>query len=308
MLNEEWFVIPKFPEYEINHALEVRHRVFKQIKKAFCDDGYLKINLTRNKKKHKPYLHQLVAWVFVPNPENKPEIHHIDCDSLNNHWSNLQWVTRAEHRALSKQNGQIAHKLTPADVVDIRNSYLPARESELANKYGVKDTTIYLIATGQVRSDVNGGIIHETKGVTKKIINIKTNEIYNSVEQVSVREGISIKTLRRQLSGERYNDTNYRYLGEEDKSKIRPAKVKKIPFMPYSFGVTIPRKQLVRSKNKYTQWKKVIQCDLIGNELAVYKSIREAARAVGAADHKQLQKLLNGRRGRTYKQFLWKYA
>ena len=67
-----WYSIPKFPTYEINEQLEVRHKVFKKIKSSFCDDGYLKINVDYQGKKYKPYLHQIVAWVFVPNPENKP--------------------------------------------------------------------------------------------------------------------------------------------------------------------------------------------------------------------------------------------
>lgn len=43
------------------------------------------------------YIHRLVAKAFVPNPDNKPEIDHIDCNPSNNYFENLRWVTRKEN-------------------------------------------------------------------------------------------------------------------------------------------------------------------------------------------------------------------
>lgn len=307
MENLIWRTIPQFPTYEINGLLEVRHKMIRKIKSTFCDDGYLKINVDYKGKKHKAYLHRLVAMVFVPNPDNKPEVHHIDCDSLNNHWSNLQWVTRAEHKAISKQNGQIAHKLTPTDVVAIRNVYSHDKKDELAKKYDVAPATIYLIATGQVRQDIPGGIIHELKGITKQVVNIDTGEVFKSVEEVSVRTGMHFKKLRRGLNGERYNNTPYRYLGEEYLSRQKPKKLKSFSLIPHTFGIKLSRKEMKKSKNPYAQWKQVIQYDLQGNQIAIYRSIREAARSMGTNDHKSLQKVLNGRRNKTFKCFKWGY-
>lgn len=308
MQNEVWFPIPKFPTYEINEALGVRHKVFRKIKSCFMDDGYLKMNIDYLGKKHKPYLHQLVAWTWVPNPDNKPEIHHIDGDKLNNYPTNLKWVTKKEHRLLSMELGQIPQKITHEEVIEIRNNYSPEKEQELARKYGVHKNTIYAIAIGKGREYVEGGKIHPPKDLTKKVVNIKTGEIFVSSSEVALLMGIKPKELRRQLNGERYNNTNYRYLGEEHLSKLKPKKVKIIPFVSHSFGVVVSKKELMRSKNPFAKWKKVIQYDLSGNKLAEFRSIREAARSTGAKDHKALQKLLNGKRNKTYKKFIWKYA
>lgn len=48
-------------------------------------------------KKHRFYIHQLVAKAFLPNPQNLPEIDHIDGDATNNHLENLRWVTHQEN-------------------------------------------------------------------------------------------------------------------------------------------------------------------------------------------------------------------
>lgn len=55
--------------------------------KLVNDDG-IRINTS---------VHRLVARCYVPNPENKNEVDHIDNDKSNNHASNLRWCTRLEN-------------------------------------------------------------------------------------------------------------------------------------------------------------------------------------------------------------------
>ena len=60
--------------------------------------GYQRVNLFDvNGKTRKHYVHRLVAQAFIPNPENKPNINHIDCNLKNNSVDNLEWCTQSEN-------------------------------------------------------------------------------------------------------------------------------------------------------------------------------------------------------------------
>lgn len=85
-------------------------KVWSNIKNRYLRGGtigsktrrYKAVYLKDNNGNQKWYsIHRLVALVYVPNPDNKPDVDHIDNDPLNNHYTNLQWVTHAENLALS---------------------------------------------------------------------------------------------------------------------------------------------------------------------------------------------------------------
>ena len=60
-------------------------------------DGHKYVSLTLNKETKNKALHRVLAETFIPNPENKSQVHHIDENKLNNNINNLMWVTPEEH-------------------------------------------------------------------------------------------------------------------------------------------------------------------------------------------------------------------
>jgi hypothetical protein len=72
-------------------------KVNQIIKKPFlAKNGYYVIELRTNKIK-KFLVHRLVAKHFIPNPDNKPEVNHINLDTKCNETWNLEWVTKKEN-------------------------------------------------------------------------------------------------------------------------------------------------------------------------------------------------------------------
>lgn len=67
-------------------------------------NGYLQTMLSKDGKSKHFQLHRLVAEAFIPNPENKSDVHHIDHNQTNNHVDNLMWVTPKEHADLHPES------------------------------------------------------------------------------------------------------------------------------------------------------------------------------------------------------------
>lgn len=60
-------------------------------------NGYARVDLCKDGKRKMHCVHRLVTEAFVPNPENKPQVNHIDEDRSNNNANNLEWVTNKEN-------------------------------------------------------------------------------------------------------------------------------------------------------------------------------------------------------------------
>lgn len=67
------------------------------LKPANNSKGYLFVQLSKDGKVSRKYVHRLVAEAFIPNPDNKATVNHINCDRSDNRAENLEWTTYREN-------------------------------------------------------------------------------------------------------------------------------------------------------------------------------------------------------------------
>ena len=105
---------------ETNYIVYEDGRVFDKKKNKFIipfynNSGYATIGIYIGKKSYIRSIHRLVAETFIPNPENKPQVNHIDGNKQNNHVSNLEWNSPSENRKHAYRTG--LHKPLPPEKV-----------------------------------------------------------------------------------------------------------------------------------------------------------------------------------------------
>lgn len=126
-MKEIWKDIPKFENYyQVSNLGRIKsktrkvnvriknnnHRTVKRqlITPAKTRDGYLKVSLSKDHKRYYFRVHRLVAQVFIPNPDNLPQINHIDENKENNRVDNLEWCDAKYNCNYGGRNSKIHNR------------------------------------------------------------------------------------------------------------------------------------------------------------------------------------------------------
>ena len=79
----------------------------KRLKAGINNRGYYRVNLCKDGKKYYKLVHRLIAEMFIKNPDNLPDVDHINHDKTDNRLENLRWVSHQDNgrnRVMSKNN------------------------------------------------------------------------------------------------------------------------------------------------------------------------------------------------------------
>lgn len=103
-------IIPEFPNYKITYdgkvltcykpKTSIPTNVWRELKPVYDKScGYMIVTLCNERIRKNKRIHRLMCEAFLPNPENKEHVNHIDGNKLNNVMSNFEWVSPKENAA-----------------------------------------------------------------------------------------------------------------------------------------------------------------------------------------------------------------
>jgi len=191
-MEDEFIDIPGYAGYQINKSLQVRSidryvsnrwgnkslikgKVLKPYKHR---SGYIYIQVGKSAK-----MHRLVALTFIPNPENKPFINHINADPTDYRIENLEWCT-------AKENARHASKLG-------RMKGIKGEANKMWGKRGDKS--------------VHYGLTRGKNYAAKLVLDINTGIYYDCAADAADAKGHNLAILRHRLTGVLKNKTGLIY-------------------------------------------------------------------------------------------------
>lgn len=157
---------------EISNFGQFRNSKTHYIYKTYTKQGeYDRVGISLGSKNNQKtfYVHKAIAETFIPNPDNKPQVNHIDGNKQNNAIENLEWATISENTLhafvnglydVNKLKGVNNHeaKLTNEEVVFIRTHYIPYDHDYgtygLARRFKVGEATIWRIVNNKSYTNI----------------------------------------------------------------------------------------------------------------------------------------------------------
>ena len=139
----------------------------KYLKPCYNKWGYAYVDLCNNGHKSRVFIHQIVAKMFIPNPNNLPQVNHKDEDKTNNHVDNLEWCTASYNNGYGSLPYKTAKRCgKPVLCVETGVSYISAGEA--ARRTGCCSKSILSVCNGK---------FHTTHGYHWKFVKEVNNGI-----------------------------------------------------------------------------------------------------------------------------------
>jgi len=161
VMKEEWRPSPIYSEgYSVSNHGRVRSEkktggswVGKIIIPARTQSGYHHLGLCLNGIRSDCRVHRLVAFAFLGDPPTAShEVNHMDCNKINNHISNLEWVTKSENLMHSLlNNARPGQRISAFEVLEIKY-LLSLREmshGQIGDEFGISRTQVSCINSGK---------------------------------------------------------------------------------------------------------------------------------------------------------------
>lgn len=123
-------------------AISIRDGEIKVLKTRVNKGGYEQITFSNIEGWIKTcYIHRLVALAYIPNPENKPQVNHIDEVKTHNYVGNLEWVTMEENINYGTRNKKASESMKGREVTEeAKKKMSESRKGEKNHMFGKNHT------------------------------------------------------------------------------------------------------------------------------------------------------------------------
>ena len=135
-------------------------------------DGYLNVILSKKGKTKTFSVHRLVAMTFISNPENKPEVDHINAIKTDNSVNNLRWASHKEN-----MNNSLTIAFLSISKLGENNPLYGKKLSE------------------ETKRKISDRLSGKNSPKAHKVKNIDTNEIFNTVKEASIKYNVSFSAI-----------------------------------------------------------------------------------------------------------------
>lgn len=171
--------------YEVSNLGNVANLNFRgarRVLKGSNNKGYKMAHISKDKVSHALLIHRMVAMAFIPNPDNKPHVNHIDGSRNNNCVDNLEWCTH-------KENIQHAWRI-----------------GLCKPRYGA-DHPMFGREVGEEFREY----CRNKEWFNRRIINTVTGVVYKSIREAAEVEGLNYTQVRHFLSRKTRHDFTLAY-------------------------------------------------------------------------------------------------
>ena len=158
--------------------------------------GYLNVRLCKDSRTKDFQIHRLVAIAFIPNPENKPQIDHINADKTNNNVNNLRWVTCKENIRNPLNMVHLTGKNHPM----FGKKHTEETKRKISDRLSGKNHYLY---GKHMSEETKEKLRGKNNPTSRKVRNIETNEIFYSVTEAGKKYGVTHSAIRASIKKNR---------------------------------------------------------------------------------------------------------
>ena len=147
--------VTNYPNYTISSTGELKNKRGLSLKFKLGASGHYRVGLRNNTGKQYTYfVHRLVANEFLTNPNNLPQINHIDGNKHNNNILNLEWCTPSENCQHAWDNDLVLNPTKPKKKVEqysLNGEHIATYNSlnEAKRETGIDNSSISKVCSGK---------------------------------------------------------------------------------------------------------------------------------------------------------------